>query len=322
MLASLADRVAGVEAAVVNGIGRIAEMLSEQVASKHTAPADLKDPGPQAAVETPVAHADAATSTPAGWIRSASSKKVPGGVVEIGSDSPPADEPPPNVAMPRAASTRPLDNVPTAEVSDSVQNTGARKDDSPTVQPPTKRTSVVPRMRLVPSPKAAFRRPPASEDNTSDSESTDTSPKATRQQVHAGYKKRRDFVCASLTSDNVPTRQPRSRSAPLRYGTQCWVMHPAFNNAVIGIARAGVNSRSRSQHTDLVHACEDGQQCILFKKLFRQDAPLLFPDDVLTGSKKTCDSVLWSSGRGERWVRWTCKYLREKMDDDMLPEGV
>ena len=322
VLAGLADRVAGVEATVVTSMGRIAEMISEMGAAIHSPPADLKEHGPEAAVEIPAPHVDAATSTPTGWIRSPTSKKLPEGVVDIGSDSQPEDQSAQHAAPPRVAPMRPLHNVPTADGSHSVQNIGARQDVSPIVKAPAKRTSAVPRMRTVTSPKPAFRKPPPSEENTSSSESTETSPKATRQQVHACHKKRRDFVCASLTSDSVPAMQPRSRSAPLRYGTHCWVMHPALNDAVIGIARAGVNSRSRSHHTDLVHACEDGQQCILFKKLFRQDVPLLFPDDVLIGSKKTCDSVLWSSGKGERWVRWACKYLREKIDDDMLPRGV
>ena len=255
MIAGLEDSVAGVKATMASTMGRIADMIAEMVAAKHTPSAELKQHGPESAVEKPVVHVDVATSTPTAWIRTSASKKAPGGVVEIGSDSHPADQSAPQAALPRASTLPPLHSVPTAEGSHTVQNTGDCVEISPTKKPTTRRTSAVPRMRAVPSPKPAFRRPPASEENTSATESTDTSPKPTRQQVPAGNKKRRDFVCPSLTSDSVPAMQPRSRSAPLRYGTHCWVMHPGFNNDVIGIARAGVNSRSRSHHTDLVHAC-------------------------------------------------------------------
>lgn len=99
---------------------------------------------------------------------------------------------------------------------------------------------------------------------------------------------------------------------PLSYGTHCWVLHPGFPNEVVGEARAGVNNRSRSSHPELVSACKDGEQYILFKKIHRHDTPLLFPDDANIGPQKMCDVVLWTSGKAEKWVRWSCKYLREK----------
>lgn len=77
----------------------------------------------------------------------------------------------------------------------------------------------------------------------------------------------------------------------------------------MGEAKAGVNSRSRSQNADLVSRCKDGQQFICFKKIHRPDTPLLFDKDPGIGPNKMCDSVLWSSGNPERWVRWWCKYL-------------
>ena len=184
-------------------------------------------------------------------------------------------------------------------------------------QPPPHPTPHTGLTRVAPTPAID-----ESEDNTSATESHDATPKATKKKDHPGRKKRIQVISSSHTEDSVPPMQPRSRNTPLRYGIHCWVMHPDYNNAVIGIARAGVNSRSRSHHTDLVHSCEEGQQCILFKKLFRHDIPLLFQDFAHTGPKKTCDSVLWVSGKGEKWVRWSCKFLREKMDDDALPRGV
>lgn len=102
--------------------------------------------------------------------------------------------------------------------------------------------------------------------------------------------------------------------APIRYGVHCWVLHPEYNNEVIGEARAGVNNRSRSHHTQMVAACKDGQQFILFKKVFRHDIPLLFPDDPNIGRDKMCDGVLWTSGKSEKWVRWNCRYLRDKSE--------
>ena len=83
---------------------------------------------------------------------------------------------------------------------------------------------------------------------------------------------------------------------PLRPGTKCWVLHPGFDNVVVGEAKAGVHNRSRSQQKHLVTACKDGQQFILFKKIYRRDTPLLFPDDAGIGPIKSCDSVVWASG--------------------------
>ena len=107
---------------------------------------------------------------------------------------------------------------------------------------------------------------------------------------------------------------------PLRHSTPCWVLHPGFNNDVVGEAKAGVNNKSRSQRTDLVSACKDGQQYILFKKIHRHDAPLLFPDDAHIGPIKMCDAVLWAPGKAEKWVRWPCRYLVAKLDTcHMMP---
>lgn len=107
---------------------------------------------------------------------------------------------------------------------------------------------------------------------------------------------------------------------PIRHGTYCWVLHPAFPNEIVGEARAGVNNKSRSHHPHMVAACKDGEQYILFKKIHRPDTPLLFPDDAHGRSRKMCDSVLWKSGKSEKWVRWTSKYLREKSMVDPLDD--
>lgn len=107
----------------------------------------------------------------------------------------------------------------------------------------------------------------------------------------------------------------------LRPGTKCWVLHPGFKNEVVGEAKAGVHNKSRSQQKDLVATCEDGQQYILFKKIYRHDTPLLFPDDANIGKGKMCDSVVRASGRVEKWVRWPCKYLHEKAEAGPM-EGV
>jgi hypothetical protein len=80
---------------------------------------------------------------------------------------------------------------------------------------------------------------------------------------------------------------------------------PRFNGVVVGEAK-GVHNRSRSQQKHLVEACKDGQQFILFKKIYRHDTPLLFPDDAGIGSGKMLDNVVHSSGNKGKWVRWSC----------------
>ena len=106
---------------------------------------------------------------------------------------------------------------------------------------------------------------------------------------------------------------------PVRHGTHCWVLHPGFAGQIVGEARAGINNRSRSNHPEMVAACADGEQFILFKKIYRHDTPLLFPDDH-TGPQRMCDSVLWTSGKSEKWVRWLSKYLREKSVADPMDD--
>jgi hypothetical protein len=89
---------------------------------------------------------------------------------------------------------------------------------------------------------------------------------------------------------------------------------------VVGEARAGVNNKSRSNHSHLVAACNDGEQFILFKKIHRHDTPLLYPDDPHIGQAKMCDGALWSSGKPEKWVRWKSRYLRQKSIEDPTDE--
>ena len=88
----------------------------------------------------------------------------------------------------------------------------------------------------------------------------------------------------------------------------------------MGEAKAGVNNRSRSQQKELVGRCKDGQQFILFKKIHRHDTPLLFPYDPHIGQNKMCDSVVWSAGNPEVWVRWWCRYLVEFADADPIQD--
>ena len=108
---------------------------------------------------------------------------------------------------------------------------------------------------------------------------------------------------------------------PLRPGTKCWVLHPGFGHAVVGVAKAGVHNRSRSLNKELVARCEDGQQFILFKKIYRHDTPLIFDKDPGIGLNVMCDSVVWSSGNPERWVRWWCKYLIDVSATDLPDDG-
>ena len=146
MIGGLADRVAGVEASVVTAMGRIADMLIEMRDAKQTRCACHHGQGPETADGTPIPHVAVATSTPTTWMRSSGCKKVPGGCIDIGSDSHPPQHSTPQPALPRAASPNPPPDGPTDDGSHSVQNTGEGRDGMPTVQPPTKRTSAIPRM--------------------------------------------------------------------------------------------------------------------------------------------------------------------------------
>ena len=108
------------------------------------------------------------------------------------------------------------------------------------------------------------------------------------------------------------------KQVPLRPNTKCWILHPGFNNEVVGEAKAGVHNKSRSVHKHLVSAYRDGEQYILFKKIYRHDTPLLFPDDAHIGPSKMCDAALWNPGRPEKWVRWPCRFLHEKTEEASL----
>ena len=134
-----------------------------------------------------------------------------------------------------------------------------------------------------------------------------------KKHQYCWHKYMRIFVCAGRRQRSNTTDAAVHRAQiPLRHGTHCWVLHPGYNNEVVGEAKAGVNNKSRSQLTHLVTSCKDGQQYILFKKIYRHDAPLLFPDDAHIGQIKMCDAALWAPGKVEKWVRWPCRYLRDK----------
>ena len=63
--------------------------------------------------------------------------------------------------------------------------------------------------------------------------------------------------------------------SPVHCGTRVWVLHSDFNGEVIGIANAGVNNKSCSIRKTFVQRCNDGQQFILFKNIFRHDTSFL-----------------------------------------------
>lgn len=104
---------------------------------------------------------------------------------------------------------------------------------------------------------------------------------------------------------------------PIRPGTRVWVLHPGFKNEVVAEAKAGVNMKSRSNQKQLVARCEVGQQFILFKKIYRHDTPLVFPDDPDVGSNTMLDSYVWSSGKAEQWVRWWSRLLIDIADFEL-----
>lgn len=86
-------------------------------------------------------------------------------------------------------------------------------------------------------------------------------------------------------------------------------MHPGFGHNVIGEAKAGVNNKSRSVQKQLVRRAKDGQQFILFRKIYRHDTPLIFPDDPDIGLNMMCDHVVCDEGSTGQWVRWWSRYL-------------
>ena len=105
---------------------------------------------------------------------------------------------------------------------------------------------------------------------------------------------------------------------PVRPGTKCWILHPGFGTQVIGEAKAGVNNSSRSVQKQLVRRAKDGQQFILFRKIYRHDTPLIFTNDPDIGLNMMCDSVVCGEGRPGQWVRWWSRYLIEMSEAQSL----
>lgn len=63
----------------------------------------------------------------------------------------------------------------------------------------------------------------------------------------------------------------------------------------------------------LQELCEDGQQMVQLTKLYRKNTELLFPED--NASSKYLEDYVCPPAPSTVYVRWSTRYLSEKLDD-------
>ena len=98
---------------------------------------------------------------------------------------------------------------------------------------------------------------------------------------------------------------------PLRFNTQCWLLHPEFPGRVVAAGRAGVYGKSRARkHKELSEQCETGNQMVQVTDVFVPLVTVLF-DEERHGLEHLEDAAVPHAPR-DTWLKWVSNYLIER----------
>jgi hypothetical protein len=98
---------------------------------------------------------------------------------------------------------------------------------------------------------------------------------------------------------------------PLRFNTQCWLLHPEFPGKVVAAGRAGVYGKSRARkYKELSEQCETGNQMVQVTDVFMPLVPVMFEEER-HGLQHLEDAAVPHAPR-DTWLKWVSNYLIER----------
>ena len=98
---------------------------------------------------------------------------------------------------------------------------------------------------------------------------------------------------------------------PLRFNTQCWLLHPDSPGKVVAAGRAGVFGKSRAiKHKDLSDQCEAGSQMVQVTDVFLPGVPVMFEEE--RHGLNNLDEAAVPHAPRDTWLIWESNYLIEK----------